>query len=118
MKTFWKGLIMALVGFLASTISDLDTVNWIYVAIASGSFILLYVGKNAWKPSTSELGKLNWPDILSGGFIALGMAISDFAGQIITVGFADIDWKAFGLAILYAVIGYFTKTFFAKPIAT
>lgn len=113
MKTFWKGLIMALVAFIASTVHDLEVLNFAYIGITSGAFIILYFAKNWLMPSNSDGNNLNWRDILSGVLIAISMAISSIAGSIITLGF--VDWKAFGVAIVSAIVGYFTKTFIAKP---
>lgn len=113
MKTMLKGLIMALVAFVASTISDLEVINWVYVGITSGAFVILYVAKNWLMPSNSDGNSLNWRDALSGVLIAVSMAISSFAGSIITLGY--VDWKALGIAVVSAIVGYFTKTFIAKP---
>lgn len=113
MKTFWKGLVMALVGFLASTISDLEVINWAYVLITTIGFTAVYIGKNYWKPSTSDANNLNPGDLWSGILIAVGMGVSSFAASIITTGM--VDWKALGIAVISAVVGYFSKTFISKP---
>ena len=99
---------MAIVGFVATTIADLEVINWAYVGIATLGFTVIYVAKNFFMPSDSDPGTINWRDLVSGLIVAMGMAISSFAASIITLGF--IDWKALGLAVLYAVIGYFGKT--------
>ena len=112
MKTFWKGLIMAIVGFLASTISDIEVINWAYVLITTIGFTAIYFGKNYWMPSTSEGGSVNGRDIWSGLLIAVGMAISSFAASIITTGM--VDWKALIISTIGAVVGYFTKTIPSK----
>lgn len=111
MKALWKGLLMAVVGFLATTIADLQEVNWWYVLISTIAFTLIYVGKNFFLPSSSETGKVNWMDVLSGLLVAIGMGISSFVGSILTTG--TVDWKALGLAVVGAIVGYFTKTFFS-----
>ena len=108
MKTIWKGLIMALVGFIATTIADIETFNLAYVGISTLAFTLLYLGKNwAW-PSTSPSGQINWGDILSGLLIAVSMGISSFAGSILTTG--AVDLHALWVAVIGAIIGYFIKT--------
>lgn len=113
MKTFWKGLIMAIVGFVAATITDLETMNWSYIGVTTVAFTLMYLGKNYWKPSTSEPGTVNTSDLISGLLVALGMAVSSFSASIITLGF--IDWRALIISSIGAVVGYFAKTAPAKP---
>jgi uncharacterized membrane protein YvlD (DUF360 family) len=107
LSAFWKGLIMALIGFIATMLSDLESFNVWYVVIATVAFILIYVAKNAVYPSTSQIG-LNIRDLISGLMIAVGMAISSFAASIITLG--SVDWHALWLAVVGAVVGYFVKT--------
>jgi len=109
LSAFWKGLIMAVVGFIATTLSDLESFNLAYVAISTIAFTVIYIGKNYIWPSTSEGGVINWQDILSGLIVAVGMAISSFAASIITTG--AIDWKALAIAVIGAIVGYFGKTF-------
>jgi len=116
MKTLWKGLIMAVVGFLATTIADLEVVNWWYVLISTVAFTLIYIGKNFFLPSTSEPGKINWMDAFSGVLIAIGMMVSSMAGSILTTG--TVDWRALGVAVIGAIVGYFTKTFFSSSTKT
>jgi hypothetical protein len=106
-----KALLMALVGFLATTLADLESFNFSYVAIATAAFTLIYVAKNAVWPSDSPIG-LNVRDLISGVVVAVGMAISSFAASIITTGV--VDWKALGIAVFGAVVGYFTKTATSK----
>jgi uncharacterized membrane protein len=108
LSTFWKGLIMAIIGFVATTIGTLDPFNLSYIIIASVAFTLIYFGKNYWLPSTSEAGEINWRDIVSGLIIAVGMAISSFSASIILTGV--VDWKALFIAVIGAVVGYFGKT--------
>lgn len=112
MNSFWKGLIMAIVGFAATTIADLETFNLAYVVITTVAFTLLYIGKNYWLPSNSDTGKLNGQDVLSGILIAVSMALSNFAAVLLTS--ATLDWKQLGLAVVGAIVGYFIKTTPAK----
>ncbi len=107
-NAFWKGFIMAIVGFVATTLSDLETFNLAYVLIATVGFTVIYVGKNAIFKSTSGAGTINLQDLLSGVIVAVGMAISSFAASVITSG--AVDWKELGVAVIGAVVGYFTKT--------
>lgn len=109
LSAFWKGLIMAVVGFIATGISqNVEGLNFTYVVISTVGFTLLYIGKNAVFQSTSEPGIVNWQDLLSGIIIAVSMAISSFAASIITTG--AVDWQALWIAVVGAVVGYFTKT--------
>lgn len=110
LNAFWKGLIMAIVGFIATTLSDLETFNAAYVVIATISFTLIYIAKNAIFPSMSALG-LDFRDIVSGLILAVGMGLSSYVAQILTGGFT---WGTFWLAISGAVIGYITKTGVSK----
>jgi hypothetical protein len=107
LTAFWKGLIMAIIGFVATTISDLEAFNINYVLIATTAFTLIYIGKNAVFPSTSPLW-LNLRDVISGVLIAVGMAIASFTASIITTGV--VDWRALWIAVVGAVTGYFLKT--------
>ena len=109
LSAFWKGLIMAIVGFIATTISQsIEGLNFAYVLIATGGFTIIYIGKNAIFQSTSGSGLINWQDLLSGLFVAVGMAVSSFAASIITTG--AVEWHALWIAVVGAFVGYFLKT--------
>ena len=99
---------MAVVGFIATTLSDLETFNLAYVVIATGGFTVIYLGKNWFLPSLSDKMGVDLRDMISGAIVAVGMAISSFAASILTTG--TVDWKALAIAVVGAVIGYFTKT--------
>ena len=100
---------MAIFGFVGTTISGMGgDIDWLYVAVATVSFILIYTGKNAFVPSISIEGEFSFRDFLSGLFIAIGMGISSAIASIVASG--KIMWPAFWLAIGTAVLGYFTKT--------
>jgi len=110
-ENFIKGLIMAVVAFIASTLSDqLSTgpINWIYVGITSVGIVITYLAKNAFIQSKSPLGSADWRDLLSGLLMAIGTAISAYSAQLITIG--HLDTKALVIAIVSAVCGYFAKT--------
>jgi len=108
LNTFWKGFIMAIVGFVATMIShNTETLSVWYVVIVTSGFTLWYLGKNALLPSTSGTG-LNWQDALSGLLIAIGMGVMDIAASFIVAG--QVDWPGFWGAIAAVIIGYFTKT--------
>lgn len=111
MKTqFVKGLIMAIVAFLAAYWSEnAEALNYGYVIITTVGIALTYIAKNAFSKSISLFGKIDVRDLLSGMLLAIGTAISSFAASIITTGV--IDWHGLLIATATAVGGYFTKTF-------
>ena len=106
LNAFWKGLIMSLIGFIATALSDLESMNIVYILISSIGFIAVYIGKNYIMPSVSAIG-VDFRDIISGVIVALGMGLSSAAAQILTTGF---EWNTLWIAVSGAVIGYFTKT--------
>lgn len=110
LNAFWKGLLMALVGFISTTLSDLETFNFAYVAISTVSFTLIYIAKNYAFPSISVIG-LDIRDVISGVILAVGMAISSYVAQILTTGF---DLKTLLVSIGGAIVGYFLKTSTSK----
>lgn len=109
LNAFIKGLIMALVGFIATTISDLsgeESVNFTYILIASIGFTVVYIAKNYKFPSVSALG-FDLRDVISGLILAIGMGISSTVAQILTTGF---DAHTLWVAVSGAVVGYVLKT--------
>lgn len=110
LSVFWKGLIMALVGFVATTLSDLETFNVVYIVISTLGFTIVYFAKNYMFPSVSVMG-LDLRDIISGFVLALGMGVSSYVAQILTTGFS---WQTLWIAVSGAVIGYIAKTLPSK----
>lgn len=110
LNAFWKGLVMAVVGFIATMLSDLETLNFAYMAIATTGFTVVYVVKNWAMPSVSVVG-IDLKDMLSGVILAVGMGLSSYAAQILTIGF---EWQTLWISICGAVIGYFSKTIPSK----
>ena len=53
----------------------------------------------------------NVNDLISGLILAIGMGLSSYVAQILTIGF---EWQALWVAVSGAVVGYFTKTFASK----
>ena len=106
LNAFWKGLIMALVGFVATMLSDLETMNFAYMVIATVGFTIVYIGKNYLFPSVSVVG-IDIRDMLSGLVLAIGMGLSSFAAQILTTGF---EWQTLWISVAGAIVGYFAKT--------
>ena len=112
LNAFAKGLIMALIGFVATTISNLDIINFKYILISSIGFTLVYVAKNYKFPSKSSLIGIDIQDFLSGLFLAIGMAVSSTVAQILTSGF---EWNTLWIAVSGSFLGYLGKTFMSKP---
>lgn len=109
MSTFAKGLIMAVIGFVASYISQTTTgINWPYLGIATSGFTLLYLGKNYLFPSVSIFGNFDLRDLLSGVFVAVAMAVSEFAASVITS--SVINWKLLLITAGIAAGNYCLKT--------
>jgi hypothetical protein len=110
LNAWFKGLIMALVGFVATTISTSvgGNVDWVYVLFASLGFLVVYVAKNAIWPSTSPTGELDVWDIVSGILLAVGMAVSSGATSFVLDGV--VNWHALWIAVVGAFLGYFSKT--------
>lgn len=108
MKSWTKVFLMAVVGFLITTISTLENFNIWYVVLTTGVFAVTYWLKNKFLPSDSEEGIANWKDIVSGLLVAVCMAISILAADLLTgTAFsAHVLW----ITVLGAVTGYFTKT--------
>jgi hypothetical protein len=113
MSTKVKIFLMALVGFIATTLSTLDVFNVWYVAITTVAFVLMYAGKNWLLPSTSPEGTVNWRDILSGVIMAVSMALSSGVTSFLVEG--QLNWHALWVAVAGAVVGYFSKTMVQKP---
>jgi hypothetical protein len=108
MKNFIKGMFMALIGFVATTLTDLETFNLAYVIIVTVVFTGGYLVKNWLMPSLTESGKIDLRDFLSGIITAVLMGISQFASTLLTD--VEFSWKALGIAAAAAFIGYFSKT--------
>jgi hypothetical protein len=108
LNAFTKNLIMALVGFIATTIGTFDVIDWGYVAIASVGFTLVYFGKN-WKwPSMSALG-LELRDWISGFVITAGMAVSSLVADWFLPDFT-LTLPIFLKTVGGALLGYILKT--------
>jgi hypothetical protein len=98
--TVLKGLIMAVIALVASTISTsgfpATAIGWEILGITVVGTILVYLGKNAIAPSTSAIGTINVGDLISGAVVAIGSALSSWAAAAITA--TTLDWKALLIA--------------------
>lgn len=117
MNATLKGLIMTVVTFFATVISTNGLPSsgtaWIVFAVTVAGTALIYLAKNLVFPSVSVWGTINLADLLSGLILALGTAVSNWAGSWITG--TPIIWDSLWKLVLSVVIGYFAKTFVQNP---
>jgi hypothetical protein len=112
-NTFIKGLVMAVVGFVASLYANAESVSIAFVAISTIAFTLMYLGKN-WKfPSKTNTFGMDTQDWLSGLFIFVSMALSSSIASFIVDG--HIEWMILLKSSGGACIGYLAKTFSTQP---
>jgi len=112
---FFKNLLMVLMSVVVTAFSSipLDVPMLIIGLIAA---TLIYVGKNAFIPvltSIAAVGVINWKNVFSGLFIALGNGILDGVAMIIING--AIDVKQLLLLSLSIALTYFGATVFSGP---
>ena len=112
MKSFVKGLLMAIIGFFMATVSELETFNAAYVIIVTVIFTGGYLLKNWLMPSLTDAGRIDLRDLISGLWIAISMGVSQYAAVLLTD--VEFSWKAILVAVIGAVVGYFTKTLPSK----
>ena len=108
MKPSLKVFLMAVFGFLITTVSTLQQFNAWYVVIVTVCFAGEYALKNYFLPSTSPEGTLFWQDIISGLVLAVLMGFNNLAASLLT-GVA-LSWAVVWSTVSGAVVGYFTKT--------
>lgn len=112
-KTSWKLLIMALVGFLATLLSNTEIINVANIAISTFVFVITYFVSDMLYPSKSDAFTLALYDFIKGSVLAVCMALSEYAGILLSD--TVFTWDAILKAALAAFLGYLTKTFFQKP---
>lgn len=111
-KKFLTGLVMTLVALLSSALTaGLPTTGaaWLVLGITALGLIVTYIGKNAIFPSVSVFGTIDLRDVLSGLFMAVGTAVSNFIGAWATG--TPMDWKSFGALVLGTVVAYLASKF-------
>ena len=103
-----KVFIMAVIGFIVTAFSVMGNFNLWYLLIVTVAFALEYAAKNFFFPSTSPTGQVMWKDLLSGLILAVCMALNVFGANLLL----GIEFSAHALwvAVVGAVVGYFTKT--------
>ena len=114
LKTKGKELIMTLVVFAVSYYSDNSdgNVSISYILVMWLSMTLGYLSKNVFIKSTSELGKLNWKDMLSGGLMAVSAAVGNFAAILLTD--EVFTWTGLIKAIVAGFSGYIGVKFMSN----
>jgi undecaprenyl pyrophosphate phosphatase UppP len=113
-QTFFKGLGMVLVGILITYFST-TPIDFVMMAIAAISAILVYTGKNliAVLNSTSPATSLNWVNVVSGLLIALGTAILNYVAQYLIE--STIDWTLLTKMVVGVTLTYLGSVFFSPP---
>lgn len=113
-QTFFKGLGMVLVGVLITYFST-TPIDFLMMAIAAISAILVYTGKNLISvlASTSSAATLNWINVVSGLLIALGTAILNYVAQYLIEG--AIDWTLLAKMVIGVTLTYLGSVFFSPP---
>lgn len=109
MKTFFKGLIAAIIGFIASYVAEAETVNYLYIVVYTAGFTLVYLAKNYVFPSISVFGTIDLRDIISGLILAVGSGVVAYAAQYLTTGV--ITWSEIGNAVWISVTAYLATKF-------
>ena len=107
-NTFIKGLIMAVIILLATTITTTGWpstgIQWAYLSITTIGTVLVYLAKNAIAPSTSDKGHLNLWDLASGAIMAVGNFLMSLTADTATgapLHIWDIAKSAGTVFILY-----------------
>lgn len=117
MQTFIKGLIMAILSFVALSIQQNGfptlAVQWELMGITILGISFVYVAQNYVIKSTSAVGTVDLINVIKGLILALGTGLSDFAAHWAAnqpIHVSDL-LKAAGAVL----IAYFVKSFATKP---
>lgn len=113
-QQFLKGLISALVAVVVAYLSQ-TPIDYLLMAIAGVSAILVYSGKNliALLHSDSVPGVLSWINVVSVLLILLGNAVIDSVATYYISGV--IQWVVVGKLTASVVLTYVVSTWFAPP---
>jgi hypothetical protein len=103
-----KVFVMALAGFLFTTIATLQRFDLIYVGVVTLVFAGGYATKNFFYPSISAEGEFSWRDLVSGLIVAVTMGLSQLAAMLATD--TAFTWQILWSMMLAALTTYFTKT--------
>ena len=108
-KTLIKGLVAALLAFIAGYVGETQSINYTYLGFYVVAYTIWYLGKNYVFPSTSPLGSINIWDLLSGLILAVGAGLIALAGQWITV--TIIDWHQIWVTVYTSSLAYLAVKF-------
>jgi len=116
-KLIWKGLLMTIVTFVATSITTSGmpetALAWQILGITTVGTVIGYIAQSVALPSTSILGMMNLRDLLKGGLLAISNMLSGFAASAITS--TAIDWKALLTSMGMVLVAYFIKQFATPP---
>ncbi len=113
-QTFFKGLLMAVIA-TAVTYFSTPPIDYMMMAIAAVSTILVYAGKNifVFLRSDSPAWRLTLVNYLSGVFVAVGTGIVDGVASFLIAG--AVDWSALWKLVLSVTLTYLATTLYTKP---
>jgi len=116
-QQFLKGLMMAIVAVLVTFFSQ-TPIDYLLMAIATASAILVYTGKNfvVWIQSDSPAGSFSWRNFVSALLILIGNGIIDGVAMFYIDGV--IVWAVLGKMTIGIFLTYVTATWFAPPYTT
>lgn len=119
-KVFITGLLTALgavvVTFIQANGLPATGVAWIVLLITILGNLLIYLGKNAIKPSTSTFLNVNIGDMISGLILAIGSALVSFAAAAITS--TSVDYALLWHTAVTVGVTYVMTKFGFGPKAT
>lgn len=108
---FFKGLLAALIGCIASLLSVDGAGVWYWVITILG-VVITYFAQNAIIKPVSVFGTIDLVDIIKGILIAIGTAISSYVASLVDVG--TVNWPALWSTVGAAALAYLTKNLFSN----
>jgi hypothetical protein len=113
-QTFFKGLLMAVIA-TAVTYFSTPPIDYLMMAIAAVSTVLVYAGKNifVFLRSDSPAWRLTLVNYLSGIFVAVGTGIVDGMASFLIAG--AVDWSVLWKLVLSVTLTYLATTLYTKP---
>lgn len=112
MTTFQKGLIVTVITILANSLASGwpgSALQYEILGLTMAGSLLVYFGQSFILPATSGIKDLNWIDLLKGGLVATGSALSSFAAAAITA--TVVDWGSVVKLVISTFIMYLAKNF-------
>jgi hypothetical protein len=114
-QQFLKGLMLTIVSIFITYYTSPPPTDYLMMALAAVSAILVYGGKNliVVLHSDSPAGTLSFINVFSGFLIALGTGLVDGAAMLIVNG--TIVWAVLWKLSLSILLTYITTTWLAPP---